>query len=178
MPLDLLDLRLCHLDHRPPERDPATSRADGASPGSTSTIDTWTCASPPTPMRKHAERVPPRNPRDGCWRLIAGSGCRVGCRTRRPSCVGREPCGGAHPSGDHRRPRGRIHRSRRRRLCGHAVRGSRLWPTGGRDLDAGCNPRPRPTALDGCLDNLRQLDSQAALRAAWLRSYRGVRNPV
>jgi hypothetical protein len=43
----------------------------------------------------------------------------------------------------------------------------------GRDLDAGCNHRPRPTAPDGCFDNLRQFDSQAALRAAWLRSYRG-----
>jgi hypothetical protein len=47
----------------------------------------------------------------------------------------------------------------------------------GRDLDAGCNHRPRPTAPDGCFDNLRQFDSQAALRAAWLRSYRGAALP-
>lgn len=41
--------------------------------------------------------VPPRNPRDGCWRLLAGSGCRLGCLGWRPSCVGHEPCGGCTP---------------------------------------------------------------------------------
>jgi GNAT superfamily N-acetyltransferase len=46
-----------------------------------------------------ADRVPPRNPRDGCWRLLAGSGCRVGCRASRPSCVGREPGSSAHIAG-------------------------------------------------------------------------------
>jgi GNAT superfamily N-acetyltransferase len=91
LPLDLLDLRLCRLVHRPPERDPATSHAHGTSPGSTSTIDTWT-------LREYTDsdaeatltRVPPRNPRDGCWRLLAGSGCRMGCRAWRPSGVAHE----------------------------------------------------------------------------------------
>ena len=46
---------------------------------------------------------------------------------------------------------------------GHAVRGSRLWPTGGRDLDAGCNHRPRPTARDVALTTYASLTGKPLL---------------
>jgi len=80
LPLDLLDLRLC----RPGSSTARAWSSHQPRPRRITGVDFYDRY---LDLREYTDsdagatltHVPPRNPRDGCWRLLAGSGCRLGC---------------------------------------------------------------------------------------------------